>query len=144
MKIKIMYHSSTGNTKKIAEAIASAANVSAETITENYKLSEPIDLLFIGDGVYAAKMSKKTSLFIDTLNSSLVKNAAVFGTYGGQDKAIVAMTALLKNKDIHVCTESFACKGQSWFLANRNHPNKADLDNAIKFANDIISSIKNS
>ena len=144
MKIKVMYHSSTGNTKKVAEAIATAANISAEEIIENYALTEPVDLLFIGDGIYAGKMNSKTKSFINTLNSSMVKNAAVFGTYGGQDKVIAAITACLKEKDIHVCTESFACKGQSWFLANRNHPNKADLDRAAKFGDDIIQSIQNS
>jgi len=143
MKIKVMYHSSTGNTKKVAEAIASAANVSAEAITENYKLCEPVDLLFVGDGIYAAKMNKNTRAFISTLDDSLVKNAAVFGTYGGQNKAIVAMTALLKERGINVCTESFSCKGQSWFIANRNHPDQTDLNNAVKFGNEIIKSIKN-
>ena len=143
MTIKVLYHSSTGNTKKVAEAIASAANVSAEEITESYTLSDPVDLLFIGDGVYAAKMSRQTKSFINTLNSSLVKNAAVFGTYGGQDKAIVAMKALLKENGIPVCAESFACKGQAWLVANRNRPNKEDLGSAVQFGNDIIRSIQN-
>jgi Uncharacterized flavoproteins len=118
-----------------------AAHVPAEAITENSVLSEPVDLLFIGDGIYAAKMSKKTKAFIDRLDSRLVKNAAVFGTYGGQDKAIVAMAARLTEKNIHVCTEKFACKGQSWFFANRNHPNQADLDSAMEFGENIIRQI---
>ena len=143
MKIKVMYHSSTGNTKKVAEAIAAAVGASAEAITKDHKLSAPIDLLFVGDGIYAGQINKKTKAFIGMLNSSLVKNAAVFGTYGGQDKAITTMTALLKDKGIHVCAESFACKGQSWFAGNRKHPDKADLDDAAKFGNDIIKSIEN-
>ena len=141
MKIKVMYHSSTGNTKKIAEAIAAAVNVSAEAITENAQLSEPIDLLFIGDGIYAGKMSKKTQAFIGTLTGESVKNAAVFGTYGGQKKVIATMTALLQEKGIRVCGESFACKGQAWLGGNRNHPNQADLDNAARFGTDIIQSV---
>ena len=141
MKIKVLYHSSTGNTKKVAEAIASVANISAEVITENDKLSEPIDLLFIGDGIYAAKMNKKTRAFIDALDGSLVKNAAVFGTCGGQDKVIGTMKELLKGKGINVCAESFLCKGQAWMVANRNRPNKADLESAIKFGQAIIKSI---
>lgn len=66
MKIKVMYHSSTGNTRKVSEAIVSAANVSDVAITESYKLSEPVDLLFVGDGIYAAKMNKNTKAFIST------------------------------------------------------------------------------
>ena len=142
MKIKVMYHSSSGNTKKVAEAIASAVGVSAEAITENYTLTEPVDLLFIGDGIYAGKMNKLTKAFISTLDEPLVKNAAVFGTYGGQDKVVTTIKELLENKGIHICTDTFACKGQAWLIGNRNHPDKADIDNAIKFGNGIIKSIE--
>ena len=141
MKIKVMYHSTSGNTRKIAEAIASAVGSSAEAITENYSLTEPVDLLFIGDGIYAGKMNKLTQRFISTLDKTLVKNAAVFGTYGGQDKVITTMKELLENKGIHVCADTFACKGQAWLIGNRKHPNKADIDNATKFGNGIVKSI---
>ena len=142
MKIKIIYHSMTGNTKKIAEVLARIANVQAEAITENYKLSEAIDLLFIGDGIYAGKMNKKTRTFIQTLDVSLVKNAAVFGTSGGQDKAIHDMTTMLKKQGVNVCDETFVCKGRAWFIANRNHPDQTDTDNATRFGTNIIKSIK--
>ena len=137
-----MYHSSSGNTKKVAEAIAAAANVAAVAIAQGEKLSESIDLLFIGDGVYAGKMNKATKAFIDSLDGSMVKHAAVFGTYGGRDDAIVAMVAGLKARGVHVCAEPFGCKGQSWFIGNRNHPNKEDLDSAAKFTRDVLKSIK--
>ena len=142
MKIKVVYHSMTGNTKKIADALAGIANVSAEAITENCKITEEIDLLFIGDGIYAGKMNKKTKAFIQTLDATLVKNAAIFGTIGGQDKAIHDMAMMLKEKDINVCEETFVCRGQAWFIANRKHPNQSDIDNANKFATNIIASVK--
>ena len=138
MKIKIVYHSMTGNTKKVAEALAKVANVQAEAITENYKLSEAIDLLFIGDGIYAGQMNKKMKTFIQTLDASLVKNVAIFGTYGGQDKVIIDMAAMLKKQGVNVCDETFVCKGQAWFIANRKHPNQTDIDNATKFGTNII------
>ena len=141
MKIKVLYHSSTGNTRKVAEAISSALNVKAEMITASYKLLEPVDLLFIGDGIYAAKMSRKTKAFIGTLDSSLVKNAAVFGTCGGQDKVIGTMKGLLKDKGINVCDESFLCKGRAWFFVNRNHPDKADLEGAVRFGQDVVGAV---
>ena len=141
MKIKVFYHSSTGNTKKVAEAIAAAVNASPEAMTEGCKISEPIDLLFIGDGIYAGKMSKKTKAFIDQLDGSLVKNAAVFGTYGGQDKVIAAIKERLTEKGIPVCARSFLCKGQAWLVGNRNHPNQADLEEAARFARTVIDAM---
>ena len=141
MKVKVMYHSSTGNTKKVAEAVALAAGASAEPIGGG-TLGEPVDLLFVGDGIYAGKMSRKTKAFISTLDSTMVKSAAVFGTYGGQDKAIAAMAALLKEQGIAVCSEHFACKGQSWRIANKNHPNQEDLDNAASFGRNVIQAVQ--
>ena len=143
MKIKVLYHSMTGNTKKVAEAIAKVANVTAEAVTKDYKLSEPVDLLFIGDGIYAAQMNKHTKAFAQNADVSMVKHAAVFGTNGGQDKVVHDLVAMLKERDISVCDETFLCKGQAWIFANRNHPDQTDIDNATKFAKDIIKSIKN-
>ena len=59
MNIQVVYHSKMGNTKKLAESIASTFQVKATSI-ENAaaSLSHPIDLLFIGDGIYFGKMHK--------------------------------------------------------------------------------------
>ena len=142
MKTKVMYHSFTGNTRKVAEAISSAVGVSAEAITENTRLSEPIDLLFVGDGIYAGRMSAKTKAFIGSLTSEQVGNVAVFGTYGGEEKVIAEMTAILKAKGISVCGEHFSCKGKAFLFANRNHPSEADIDHAAQFAKKIAQSVQ--
>lgn len=144
MKIKVLYHSATGNTKKVAEAITSGVGVTAEEIKENYTISESIDLLFIGDGVYFGKMSQKTKTFINNLDNSLVKQMIVFGTYGRQAEAITSIEALLKDKKIPVVTEHFVCKGQAWFIVSRKHPNEEDLNKAVQFGKDIVESIKKS
>ena len=143
MEIKVMYHSMTGNTKKVAETIASVAGVSAEAIGGPETFSKPVDLLFIGDGIYAGGMSRKTKAFIAGLDSAMVKHAAVFGTYGGEEKVITAMKTLLKEKGIMVLEESFACKGKAWFIANQNHPNQEDIKNASAFGSRSIESVKN-
>ena len=143
MKIQVVYHSMTGNTKKVAEAIASVANVLAEAVTKDYKLSEAVDLLFIGDGIYASQMNKNTKAFIQNLDASLVKKVAVFGTNGGQDKVVQDMISMLKERGIDVCDETFLCKGQAWIFANRKHPDSTDIDNATQFAKDIIKLIEN-
>ncbi|MHB1394576.1 MAG: flavodoxin family protein, partial [Clostridia bacterium] len=125
MNIKVMYHSKTGNTKKLAESMAGALGTSAEQISPN-SLVEPIDMLFIGDGVYMGGPDSVTASFIKTLNGRLVKNAAVFGTFGGQKKAITIMKELLKKQGINVLDESFGCRGKSWAILNRKHPSSDD------------------
>jgi flavodoxin len=141
MNIRVKYHSTTGNTKKVAEAISETAGVQAEQILENSTV-EAVDLLFIGDGIYAGKTNINTVNFIKTLNSDKVKNAAVFGTYGGQEKAIVGMKELLKAQGINVMEESFGCRGKAWFFLNRKHPDSQELANAKKFADNILNKLK--
>lgn len=51
MKIAVRYFSRTGNTKKLAEAIAKAINVEAK-ITDK-PLCEDVDILFLGSSAYA-------------------------------------------------------------------------------------------
>lgn len=137
-----MYHSKTGNTRKIAEAIAEAVGASVEPISENINLN-PLDILFIGDGVYGGKVDSKTEKFIKTLNAKKVKNAIVFGTYGGMNKAITSMKELLMEQGINVIDKSFGCRGGAWLLLNRNHPNDQDLAAAKEFAQTAVNEIKN-
>jgi flavodoxin len=141
MNIKVVYHSRTGNTKKIADTIASELNISAEPVSADLHLDK-VDLLFIGDGVYAGKADSKTMNFIKALDVNKVKNAAVFGTYGGMDKAITSMKESLNNQGIHLVDESFACKGQAWLVANRNHPNAEDFTAAKDFAHNVVKQVE--
>jgi flavodoxin len=139
MNIKVIYHSSTGNTEKLARAIAGALNITAEPIgKEPVSFSEPVDLLFIGDGVYFGKANKWTASLIDQLDPKMVKNVAVFATYGGQFKIGADIKELLQNKGLKVVGEPFTCKGQSWLFLNRNHPNEADISKVREYAKNAV------
>jgi flavorubredoxin len=140
MNIKVMYHTMTGNTEKVAKAMAEALGVTAEKIDER-NIAEPIDMLFIGDGVYAGKPDTSTVNFIKSLNDSTVKNAAVFGTYGGQKKAVEIMKELLKEQGIKVSAESFGCKGKCWSIINRRHPSEEELSAAKEYAKSIVKEL---
>jgi flavodoxin len=51
MNIEVRYYSKSGNTKKIANAIAKQAGVSAKSIHE--PIQGKVDILFLGTGRYA-------------------------------------------------------------------------------------------
>ena len=51
MKIAVRYYTRSGNTKKLAEAIAKAVGAEAKTVDE--PLWEDVDILFLGSSVYA-------------------------------------------------------------------------------------------
>lgn len=142
MNIKVLYHSQTGNTKRVAESMAETLGVAAEEIAES-SIAEPVDILFIGDGIYAGRPDKVTISFIKTLNESMVRNAAVFGTYAGQENAIKIMKEQLKEQGIKVLPESFGCKGKFCALINRKHPSEKDLAAAKEYAMRISKEINN-
>lgn len=139
MNIKVVYHSSTGNTRKIADAIGKELQVAPEEASEFAILSdESIDMLFIGDGIYAGKPHKSISELIAKLDKNTVKNAAVFATYGGQPSIGNTIKTLLTDKGINVMGEPFTCKGKAWVFMNRKHPSDDDLNKAKEFATSII------
>ena len=51
MKFAVRYYTQTGNTKKLAEAVADALGVEALPITE--PVEEAVDVLFLGNSYYA-------------------------------------------------------------------------------------------
>ena len=50
MKIAVRYYTKTGNTKRLAEAIAKEVGVEALPIST--PIAEPVDILFLGNSYY--------------------------------------------------------------------------------------------
>lgn len=143
MKIKVMYYSRGGNTKKVADAIAQTFNQTAESVPPAYPLDN-VKLLFLGSAVYGNKIDSKMEEFIRTLTDRHVKNVALFGTSGnsGNEAGAKMMKELFQGKGINVIEESFFCDGQYFLFFNRKHPSAEELKNAQEFAEKIADRIK--
>jgi flavodoxin len=76
MKITVRYQSRGGNNKEVALTIAKAVNSGAETI--RVPIEEPVDVLFIGGGVYLGRIHPSLITFIEKLDPQKVKSVAVF------------------------------------------------------------------
>ena len=98
MKIAIRYQSLGGNTKAVAEVIAKAAGVTAESIEKT--IDEPVDILFIGGGVYYGDIDSLLKTFLEKLNPELVKSIAAFTTATAMDRT-KTITSMAKNKGIN-------------------------------------------
>ena len=134
MKGQIIYFSRKGSTKKIADAISSELGVKAEDV-KTAKLNND-SFIFLGSGCYGSKPGKYMIMFIKK-NDFSSRNVALFGTSGGgEGKETDAMEILLKNKDAFV-KGKFFCQGRLWFI-NKDKPSNEDLDNAKKFAKNMI------
>ena len=131
MKIAVVYDSMTGNTKKLAQAIADALGVQARNTDE--KLTGPVDLLFLGSSVYAAGASEKIKRFIAGLDKEQVKSVACFSTAALLPSTYKQVSRLLRDKGIDVKTDEFHCRGQFHFM-HKGKPDENDLKQAADFA----------
>ena len=57
MKVAVRYYTKTGNTKRLAEAVAEAAGVEALPIS--VPVDEAVDILFLGNSYYAFRSIRK-------------------------------------------------------------------------------------
>lgn len=133
MKTQVMYYSRSGNTKKVADAIAQALGQVSKSVPLDYPM-EDVDILFLGAGAYANQVGKRMIEFISTLNSSQVKNVVLFGTNGGHENSLSYMRGLLWEQGIKVIEKTYSCKGKFFFFIHRKHPSDEDLRKAQEFA----------
>lgn len=136
MDIAVIYQSRTGNTKKVAEAIAKALHTAAWDIEEVKDLK--CDLLFLGCGVYAASLDKKMKRFLDLLEGTSAKKAVLYGTSAGGRKPFGMMKKALEKKGIPVDKRMLFIPG-AWWVLNKGRPNDEDLVTAQVWAKGIIS-----
>jgi flavorubredoxin len=96
MKVVIIYDSKTGNTEKMAKAIAEGASKSIEVVIKKVGEAFPLTVMVDADGVmfgspvYYADISNPMKDFLEHVESYIKLNkevindkpAAVFGSYG--------------------------------------------------------------
>ncbi len=131
MNAAVRYYSRSGNTAAVAKAIASKCGVWAVSCDQdNAAISEPVDILFVGGALYAYGIDKKLKAYLQTLDGSKVKKAAVFSTSWMSKHALDLIKKELEAKGIPVDAETFYVKGK---------PGEAQLAAAGEFAEKRIA-----
>ncbi len=136
---RVVYFSRSGNTKKVAEAIARGAGASAVSVEQLHE-SESANVLFVGGAIYAGTIDGKLREFLLKLKPSQVKQVALFSTAAGKKLLLPEVKSILDAKGISVLDDEFHCKG-SFLLANRGRPNEDDLKQAEAFARKICNNL---
>ncbi len=134
MKVQVRYLSKSGNTKKIADAIARASGCKAESI--EHGIEEETDLLFLGAAVYAAGIDSQMKEFINHLDHK-VKKVVVFSTAAVLPSAYPQMKKILMQNNIAVDEQEFHCRGK-FAMMHSGRPNASDIQAAEKFAKTVI------
>ena len=131
MKIGVRFATKTGNTGKLAEAIASELGV--EALDVSVPVSEPVDILFLGSAVYGGGVSEEVRRFIDGLNPEMIGEVVNFSTAALLPSTYNQIGKLLNIRGISLSKAEFHCRGQFHFL-HRGRPDEKDLKAVREFA----------
>lgn len=147
MKTIILYSSKSGNTKKIADSMASqvgcnAIRITADSTPPNVDL-DVYDLVFVGTGLFAGTPNEDMVRYIGNLNLKTTKIFALFITWGGAPRtdklALKRLKTLLEGKGQKVLEDHFACYG-GWkgILMKRGHPKPEEIKAAGEWAKKLV------
>ncbi len=130
MSTAIRYFSKFGHTAKMANIVCQVTGAKPELVS--VPLTEPVDTLYIGSGVFLGKISDEMADFIRTLKPENIGRVVCFGSSAIIKSPVPQMQQLLEAQGIKVAAESFTCKGSMGPL-HIGHPNHSDLENLRTF-----------
>ncbi len=131
MKYAVRYYTKTGNTKRLAEAVAEALGVEALPVSE--PVTEPVDILLLGNSYYAFTIDPEVRAFVRSLDKNLVGRIANFGTAAMMNSTWKKVKTEADKLGIPMVESEFHCKGE-FKGAHKGRPNSEDLAAAAAWA----------
>lgn len=131
MKYAVRYYTKTGNTKRLAEAVAGALGVEALPVSE--PVAEPVDLLFLGNSYYAFNIDPEVRDFIKSLDREKVGKIVNFGSAAMLKSTRKKVKAEADKVGIPTDEREFHCRGEFKGI-HKGRPNEDDVKAAADFA----------
>ena len=135
MKTAVRYYTKTGNTKRLAEAVAEALGVEALPISE--PVTEPVDILFLGNSYYAFSIDPEVRDFVRSLDKNVVGCIANFGSAAMLNSTYKKVKAEADKVGIPMADKEFHCRGEFKGI-HKGRPNDEDLAAAAAFARSLV------
>ncbi len=135
MNIAVRFYTRSGNTKKLADAVASATSVEAKDVT--CPLDEKADVLFLGCSYYAFDVDEAVKKFIIE-NKDNIGKIVCFGTSAMMKSMKKPVKKVADIVGVAVADEEFHCRGQ-FAKVHKGRPNEKDLADVSAFATKIIT-----
>lgn len=135
MKIAVRYYTKSGNTKRLAEAVADALGVKAEPIS--VPLTEQVDILFLGNSYYAFSIDPEVRSFIRSLDKTKVGKIVNFGSAAMLNSTYKKVKAEADQVGIPMDPREFHCKGEFKGI-HKGKPDENDLKAAAEFAKSVV------
>ena len=134
MKCAVRYYTKTGNTKKLAEAVAAALGTEALPISE--PVDEPVDLLFLGNSYYAFSIDPEVRTFIRSLDKAKVGRIVNFGSAAMLNSTWKKVKAEADKVGIPMHEKEFHCRGE-FKGVHKGKPDADDCAAAAAFAKSL-------
>lgn len=130
--VQVVYHTKTGHSKKLAQAVAVALGVEAvDTATWQARPGTPMLLLF--SGIYAGKTAPQVLDFAHALRPLDAQKVVLFTTSASGQEQQEALRQALAQSGVKTAEKGFVCPGSFLFL-RWGRPNQKDLADAVAFA----------
>ena len=134
MKYAVRYYTKTGNTQRLAEAIAAELDIHAYPISK--PIDEKVDVLFLGNSYYAFTIDPEVRDFVSKLSKDKVGKIVNFGTAAMMKSTYKKVRSVANTVGIPVLDKEFHCKGEFKGM-NKGRPDQNDLKAAREFAASI-------
>ncbi len=131
MSFAVRFYTKTGNTEKLARAIAEELGVEALPISQ--PVNEKVDILFLGNSYYAFSIDPEVKSFIAGLSKDKIGKIVNFGSVALLNSTFKKVKAEAAKVGIPMDENEFHCKGEFKAL-HKGRPNEADLKAAAEFA----------
>ena len=135
MKAAVRYYTKTGNTRRLAEAIAKEIGVEAQPL--DVPVDEAVDILFLGNSYYAFTIDPEVREFIRKLDKNKVGRIVNFGSAAMLNSTWKKVKAEAEKAGIAMDEREFHCKGEFKGI-HKGRPNEEDMAAAAKFAAGIL------
>ena len=130
MTYAVRYYTKTGNTRKLAEAVAEELGVEALPINE--PVEENVDFLFLGNSYYAFNIDPEVKHFVAGLDENKVGKIVNFGSAAMLNSTYKKVKAEADKVGIAMDDKEFHCKGE-FKGVHKGRPNEEDLKAVREF-----------
>ncbi|MBR2788484.1 MAG: hypothetical protein IKD94_04910 [Erysipelotrichaceae bacterium] len=135
MTYAVRYYTKTGNTKRLAEAVAKQLGVEALPLSAGIK--EAVDILFLGNSYYAFNIDPEVKQFIASLDKDLVGKIVNFGSAAMLNSTYKKVKAEADKVGIPMDEREFHCRGEFKGI-HKGKPDENDLKAAGEFAKQFL------
>lgn len=130
MTYAVRYYTKTGNTKRLAEAMAKELGVEALPISE--PVNDAVDYLFLGNSYYAFSIDPEVRAFVESLDKEKIGKIVNFGSAALLNSTYKKVKNVADKVGIAMDDKEFHCKGEFKGI-HKGRPNEADIAAAVQF-----------